>query len=80
MFGFPSRHSQLSNDRYVPDFRSLSERAYVVKAIPEQGFGRIRYQAVEWNACTENGESIPVRTEVMLLNRRGTTWLVSPVD
>ncbi|MEM9213683.1 MAG: NfeD family protein [Cyanobacteria bacterium P01_F01_bin.150] len=74
-----SRSPQKSNPS-----RSLlfpeGDRAVVLQSIEPDHLGRISYQGTHWFACGINDVYIPENTLVKVLSRRGTTWLVQPID
>ena len=69
----PIQHSQGS---LFPE----SDRAIVSKTIDANHPGRIYYQNTYWFGCGLNDAYIPEGSIVKVLERRGTTWLVKPID
>ncbi len=72
----PSHRSELSASSLFPK----PNRAVVSAEINPDSLGRIYYQSTYWFGCSLNDTYIPEGTIVEVLERRGNTWLVTPVS
>ncbi|RNC86147.1 MAG: NfeD family protein [Balneola sp.] len=62
------------------DFEAMDQIVDVVEPInDETNEGRIRFQGISWQARSLEGE-IPAGTQVRIVYRDNTTWIVEPVD